>query len=166
MLTKEERAAIAERFASYDVDTLRYTDIYACLFGKYPTGSFSVDQLDKAMIDCLINLCDTSNMIELPRDKDGEVIHVGDVVYETNGAKWQVHAINLFENGSNVSARSGNVCTTYRSDVLVHKKPAENAVLAEQIRAVIRSAISMPKFAINKLSNIADQLEKLGDSDD
>lgn len=166
MLTKEERAAIVERFASYDVDALRYTDIYACLFGKYPTGSFSVDQLDKAMLDRLIDLCDTSNMIELPRDKDGEVIHVGDTVYEREGAEWRVNAINIFENGSNVSVRSGNVCTTYRSDVLTHKKPTENAVLAAQIRAVVRSAISMPNFAVNKLSNIADQIEKLGDIDD
>ena len=163
MLTKEERAAIAERAskAKYSMDS-----IFEILNGYTSPEYMTLKDDFIAMVNRILDLCDTSDMVELPRDKDGEVIHVGDIVYEREGAEWQVHAINLFENGSNVSVRSGNVCTTCRSDVLAHKNPTENAVLAAQIRAVVRSAISMPNFAVNKLSNIADQLEKLGDSDD
>lgn len=163
MLTKQERAAIAERAskAKYSMDS-----IFEILNGYTSPEYMTLKDDFIAMVNRILDLCDTSDMVELPRDKDGEVIHVGDIVYEREGAEWQVRAINLFEKGSNVSVRSGNVCSVYRSDVLTHKKPVENAVLAEQIRAVIRSAISMPNFAVNKLSNIAEQLESLGDSDD
>lgn len=163
MLTKEEREATIERIKSYGDSDLPF---YKLLFGSRAPYAMQYTEYLKALKDRILDLCDTSNMIELPRDKDGEVIHVGDTVYEREGAEWLVNAINIFENGSNVSVRSGNVYTTYRSDVLTHKKPTENAVLAAQIRAVVRSAISMPNFAVNKLSNIADQIEKLGDIDD
>lgn len=163
MLTKEEREATIERIKSYGDSDLPF---YKLLFGSRAPYAMQYTEYLKALKDRIIDLCDTSNMVELPLDKDGKVIRVGDTVYEREGAEWRVTAINLFENGSNVSVRSGNVCTTYRSDVLTHKKPTENAVLAAQIRAVVRSAISMPNFAVNKLSNIADQIEKLGDIDD
>lgn len=163
MLTKEEREATIERIKSYGDSDLPF---YKLLFGSRAPYAMQYTEYLKALKDRILDLCDTSNMIELPRDKDGEVIHVGDTVYEREGAELLVNAINIFENGSNVSVRSGNVYTTYRSDVLTHKKPTENAVLAAQIRAVVRSEISMPNFAVNKLSNIADQIEKLGDIDD
>lgn len=162
MLTKEERAAIAERLKN--AGRLNEFTFYEALTGKQMAPSW--DLRAGEVLNIIVNLCDTSNMVELPLDKDGKVIRVGDTVYEREGAEWRVTAINLFENGSNVFVRSDNVGTTYRSNVLTHKKPTKNAVLAAQIRAVVRSAISMPNFAVNKLSNIAEQLESLGDSDD
>lgn len=168
MLTKKEREEIAERFKNYDKAeyVTLYSGMYDGLLGEHVPKETTVKKDRMELASRILELCDTSDMVKLPRDKDGEVIHVGDIVYEREGTEWQVHAINLFENCSNVSVRSGNVYTTFRSDVLAHKNPTENAVLAAQIRAVVRSAISMPNFAVNKLSNIADQLEKLGDSDD
>lgn len=61
MLTKEERNAIAERIGTDN--TTWGTDC-------------------KVVRDRLIELCDTSNMVELPLDKDGEVIHIGDTVFD------------------------------------------------------------------------------------
>lgn len=78
MLTKEERAAIAERLRS------TYYITNSTLF-KALTGEEELIENDQVRELCVIarvifDLCDTSNMIELPLDKDGEVIHAGDTV--------------------------------------------------------------------------------------
>ena len=44
----------------------------------------------KAMTDKLYYLCDMSDMLELPLDKDGEVIRPGDTVYDINDIKCEV----------------------------------------------------------------------------
>lgn len=168
MLTKEERAAIAERFASYDVDTLRYTDIYACLFGKYPTGSFSVDQLDKAMIDRLIDLCDTSNMIELPVDKDGIPFKRGDTVYESDGTEHIVDGYAFSRaNAKIVSVVDliNNTRILFETDELTHKRPVTIASVRKQLKHVLDKG-EMTSWSMAKLFDIAEQLESLGDSDD
>lgn len=171
MLTKEERAAITERAASYNVDNLCYTDIYACLFGKYPTGSFSVDQLDKAMIDRIIDLCDTSNMIELPRDKNGEAIKVGDVLYDPVGVKrvargymfydgkWRLLTSEFTNDAPNIRFQDLPV------DRLTHKKPVTNKSLASDIKCIANQG-QVDRNAYEELFRIAWALERLGDSDD
>ena len=73
MLTKEDRNAIAER-ARNDLDVVE--NIYEVLFGHEVHGTTSWVQDCEAVKDRLIDLCGTSNMVELPLDKDGEVIHI------------------------------------------------------------------------------------------
>lgn len=168
MLTKEERAKIAERFASYDIDTLRYTDIYTCLFGKYPTGSFSVDQLDKAIVDRLIDLCDTSNMIELPLDKDGEVIHVGDLLYCGSSAAYKVKKI--IHNGNDWEIQFFDeklfISVYSDADTLTHKKPVTIKSLVKKLTDIVAADYGTPMVVKRKLSDIADQLESLGDNNE
>ena len=166
MLTKKERAAIAERFISYDGNKLYFAELFKCLFGREIPRDATTKGSTKTVIDRLIDLCDTSNMIKLPRDKDGEVIHIGDVVYDDEGREWRANSLVFYDDAVTVEVRYDYLSMVYRSDILSHRKPAKNSVLAEQIRNVVRSAISMPTFAAKKLSRIADKLESLGDSDD
>ena len=167
MLTKQERAAIAERAVSYNVDNLRYTDIYACLFGKYPTGSFSVDQLDKAMIDRIIDLCDTSNMLELPVDKDGEVIRPGDTVYDINNIKCEVIGYMLDINKVILRIDGRNVEILSSAEFLTHKEPVTAKSLAQRIKYVLENeATSIGVSPYVELGRIAEQLDSLGDKDE
>ena len=88
MLTKKERAAIAERLREYDRDS--FCDFYEAVTNKtIPSGTTAGE--DAALIsDVILGLCNTSNMIELPLDKDGEVIRVGDTVYDNSGEEYKV----------------------------------------------------------------------------
>lgn len=163
MLTKEEREATIERIKSYGDSDLPF---YKLLFGSRAPYAMQYTEYLKALKDRIIDLCDTSNMIELPLDKDGEVIHIGDTVYDDEGREWKANSLAVYDDAVTVEVRSDYIRTVYRSDMLSHKRPEKTSALAKQIRDVIRSAFTMPDFAAKKLSRIADQLESLGDSDD
>lgn len=166
MLTKEERAAIAERVLSFNEEYLCYADIYECLFGERPRYSALSEEYDKAIKSRILDLCDTSNMIELPVDKDGEVIHIGDTVY---AGEREFTVDGFIFNDSNVIVRAIhtklsalNFC---KPGELTHKKPGAIESLVSEIRHVINRG-EMTSWSMSKLFDISDQLEKLGDSDD
>ena len=73
MLTKEERAAIAERAnrAKYNMDS-----IFEIFHGYSSPEYMSLKDDFIAMVTRVLDLCDTSNMVELPVDKDGEVLYL------------------------------------------------------------------------------------------
>ncbi len=167
MLTKEERAAIAKRAASFNEDYLCYADIYECLFGERPRDSALSEEFDKAITSRLIDLCDTSNMIGLPRDKDGKVICPGDTVYVDDDMKYKVAGYMMRGNSIEVILTTGteSVYTKESADDITHKKPGTTAALSEQIRNVIDKG-QMTAWAMTELFNIVDQLESLSDKDE
>lgn len=169
MLTKEERKAIAERVASFNKSDLRYTDIYKCLLGEYPQGNTSIEEDDKAILDRLNDLCDTSNMTELPIDKDGVVIHIGDMVDNVaDGKIYRVRGYEFRPDGCSVLLASdrSHIWTYSRPNVLAHKKPVTIASLVEHLRNILGAIEGVDDSTFIELSNLADNLEILGDSDD
>jgi len=167
MLTKEERAAIAERVLSFNEEYLCYADIYECLFGERPRYSALSEEYDKAIKSRILDLCDTSNMIELPLDKDGEVIKVGDTVYVDDDVKYKVAGYMMRGNSIEVILTTGteSVYTKESADDITHKKPGTTAVLSAQIRRAIDKG-QMSAWAMAELFSVVEQLEKLSDSDD
>lgn len=94
MLTKEERAAIAERIKS-----VGYVDekaFYESIVGKCVPSTTPYSEDLKTIFRVVLDLCDTSNMVELPLDKDGEYIRIGDVVYGEDNLRHEVSQI-VFE---------------------------------------------------------------------
>lgn len=169
MLTKQERAVIAERAVYFDGETPHYTDIYQCLFGEYPQSRTSVEEDDKIILTRIIDLCDTSNMIELPLDKDGEVIRIGDIV--DNCADGKIYRVRGYEFRPDVcsvllASDRSHIWTYSRPNVLAHKKPVTIASLAEHLRDILETVEGMNDSAYEELSNLADNLEILGDNDD
>ena len=165
MLTKEERAAIAERLRS------TYYITNSTLF-KALTGEEELIENDQVRELCVIarvifDLCDTSNMIELPLDKDGEVIHVGDVVY-AGDREFTVDGFIL--NDSNVTVRAIHTKLSalnfYKPYELTHKKLVTIASLVGEIRRTLSQNAIMNKESAAKLWEITDQIEMLGDSDE
>lgn len=164
MLTKQEREATIERIKSYGDSDLPF---YKLLFGSRAPYAMQYTEYLKALKDRVIDLCDTSNMIELPIDKDGEVIRVGDTVYIGDGIKYEVTGYMMRGNSTEVilAADAEPVYTKEPADDITHKKPVTTAALSEQIRNVIDKG-QMTAWAMAELFNIVDQLESLGDGDD
>lgn len=166
MLTKEERAAIAARAKKF---TYRNGSIFEILLGYISPDSSPLEDDFGAMKDCIIDLCDTSNMLELPVDKDGEVIHIGDVVYDNNGKKYNVDGYVIHSTCKNIIRvfNSNSGLTNRFASGLTHKKPVTIKSLAQRIRDVLRNDHSeMSPYASHELVHIANDLERLGDSDD
>ena len=163
MLTKEERAAIAERAnrAKYSMDS-----IFEILHGYSSPEYMSLKDDFIAMVTRVLDLCDTSNMVELPVDKDGEVIHIGDTVY---AGEREFTVDGFIFNDSNVIVRAIHIKLSAlnfcKPGELTHKKPGAIESLVSEIRHVINRG-EMTSWSMSKLFDISDQLEKLGDSDD
>lgn len=98
MLSKEERKLIAERIGK-EFDYTENYKVYEALIGEEVPDNTTWGTDCAVVRDRLIELCDTSNMVELPLDKDGEVIHIGDTVFDGYGSKWVVNGIDFKSNG-------------------------------------------------------------------
>lgn len=164
MLTKEERAAIAERAnkATYNSDS-----IYEVLLGHVSPDYVPFKDDFEAMIARIIDLCDTSNMVELPRDKDGEAIKVGDTLYTVFGDKVVVKGI-IYEKGKYIYIRvhmaSKDTFTMYLPSDLKRRHKNKFEQLADKIDALIDEYDS--SRLKDQLRDIAEELYELGDSDD
>lgn len=168
MLTKEERAAIAERVLSFNEEYLCYADIYECLFGERPRYNALSEEYDKAIKSRILDLCDTSNMIELPVDKDGIPFKRGDTVYESDGTEHIVDGYAFSRaNAKIVSVVDliNNTRILFETDELTHKRPVTIASVRKQLKHVLDKG-EMTSWSMAKLFDIAEQLESLGDSDD
>lgn len=163
MLTKEERAAIAER-ANECVEVCG--SLYEVLLG-YPSACNTTYEEDmKKLLARIVDLCDTSNMLELPVDKDGEVIRIGDTVYDCECTKYEVAG---HSSSSNVLLSAGRelICFKKPANELTHKEPVTVKLLAQHIKRVLGDeATSIGVVPYIELRRIAKQLESLGDSDD
>lgn len=163
MLTKEERKAIAER-ANECVAVCG--SLYEVLLGHRSAGNTTYEEDMNKLLARIIDLCDTSNMMELPLDKDGEVIRIGDTVYDCECTKYEVAG---HSSSSNVLLSAGRelICFKKPANELTHKEPVTVKLLAQRIKRVLGDeATSIGVNPYVELGRIAEQLEKLGNSDD
>ena len=165
MLTKEERAAIAERLKN--VNELDDMTFYKAITGRHRPDNTSYTFDLATMSRIIVDLCDTSNMVELPLDKDGKVIHINDVIYDNSGEEYQVECIKFFDIGAGVAIRNDDDYTITQPSRLTHKNPVTVKSLAQRIKHVLEDeATSIGVSPYVELGRIAEQLESLGDSDD
>lgn len=78
-----------------------YYDFYEAVTGTETTIDTLLDEDAYKIADIILDLCDTSNMIELPLDKDGKVINIGDKICDVSGRHLVVVGIN-YRNSKNV----------------------------------------------------------------
>ena len=165
MLTKQERAAIAERLNKCN-DVCVY-DLYKAVFGKEAQDITSYKDDVDTILRRLIDLCDTSNMIELPVDKDGEVIRIGDTVYDDDNLKYEV--VGYMSTDQNIILKVDGKTTNILAyaETLTHKQPVTAKSLAQRIRDVLRNDHSeMSPYTSRELVHIANDLERLGDNNE
>lgn len=167
MLTKQERAEIATRFITYGGGTLYFVELFECLFNRETPRSTTTKEDTEAVIDRLIDLCDTSNMLELPLDKDGEVIRVGDTVYDKDGDVAEVGGYYYNNDTCKIIipyGQNGCYINVYPSEI-THKKPVTIESLVARIKRVMDDD-STTVWAYDELDDIAEQLESLSDNDE
>lgn len=165
MLTKQERAAIAERLKSTEYITS--STLFKALTGEEKLSETSYVKSLCIICSVILGLCDTSNMLELPTDKDGEVIKVGDTVYVDDDVKYKVVGYMMRGNGTEVILAAGAepVYTKEPANNITHKKPVTIASLVKELTDIVAADYGTPMVVKRKISEIADQLESLGDSD-
>ncbi len=167
MLTKEERAAIANRLK--DIDDFCDRTLYTAITGKSVPRTTRYSEDIETMIQVILDLCDTSNMLELPRDKDGEIIHIHDVVYDNTGMEWEVSEFRFPFDGACIYARTDNDYSTFRPNELTHKVTTIEENIEEFNKAVKATAqyveASMNK-CVEAMKKLAEVFNSLGDNDD
>ena len=160
MLTKQERQEVAERAkACKKEEELNWDQFSYVLLGIQSWRN------DDELLDRIVELCDTSNMIGLPLDKDGEVIRIHDVVYDNTGMEREVSEFRFPFCGACIYARTDDDRSAFRPDELAHKKQVTIKSLVEELRSTLCAAYISGREC-EKILHIADQLERLGDSDD
>lgn len=165
MLTKQERATIAER-ANECVAVCG--SLYEVLLGHPSACKTTYEEDMKKLLARIVELCDTSNMIELPVDKDGVPFKRGDTVYESDGTERIVDGYTFSRANAKILSvvdLINNTRILFEADELTHKKPVTIASLVEKLTDIYSSDCGVPMVIKRKLEKIADQLESLGDSD-
>jgi hypothetical protein len=166
MLTKEERNAIAERIGK-EFDYTENDEVYEALIGEEIPDNTTWETDCKVVRDRLIELCDTSNMVGLPLDKDGEVIHIGDTVFDDYGSEWVVNGIKFNSNGVLIDTFFDGDCTKLLPYELTHKQTATIQDLSERMQAVIDAyGLACGSDLSMKLVDIANQLKELAGKDE
>ena len=166
MLTKEERNAIAERIGK-EFDYTEDDDVYEILVGEEMPENTSWETDCAVVRDRLIELCDTSNMVELPLDKDGEVIHIGDTVFDNYDNEWRVNGIGFKSNGVLIDVFLDGEWTKSLPSQLTHKQPATIQDLSERMQSVLEDYLfSVDSNLHTELVGIADQLKELAGKDE
>ena len=74
---------------------------------------------------------------KLPLDKDGQVIHIGDTVFDDYGGEWVVSGIDFKSNGVLIDVFLDGECTKFLPHELTHKQPATIQDISERMQAVI-----------------------------
>ena len=168
MLTKKERKAIAERM-SEEFDFTENDEVYEALIGKEIPDNTTWGTDCKVVRDRLIELCDTSNMIELPLDKDGEVIHIGDTLFDNDVEEITVCSIRFNESRDNVviTCKGSDFVCTYAGDNLTGKNPVSVQSISKRMQGVLEDYLfSVDSDLHTELVSIADQLKELAGKDD
>lgn len=168
MLTKEERAAIAERI-SEEFDFTENDEVYEALIGDEIPDNTTWGTDCKVVRNRLIELCDTSNMVELPLDKDGQVIHIEDTLYGDDGEKVTVCSIrfNNSENNVVITCEGSDFVCTYAGDNLTRKNPVSVQSISKRMQNVLEDYLfSVDSDLHTELVSIADQLKELAGKDD
>ena len=161
MLSKEERKAIAERI-TFEFDFTEDDDVYEVLVGDEMPENTSWETDCAVVRDRLIELCDTSNMIELPLDKDGKIIKVGDTVYNENMDKCRVTGIEYMAINSmciHCFATSTFGSVTYLPNQLTHTPVSE----IEQLAKAVKNAVDTFN---EQLRDFSEFMASVGGNDD
>jgi hypothetical protein len=171
MLTKQEREEISKRFG--ECDDVGFYDLYTAITGKKVPSRTTRDEDFTKISNVILDLCDTSSMVELPIDKDGKVIHIGDTVFDDYGKKWVVNGISFKSNGVLIDTYLDGECAKFLPSELTYKQPATIESLAERIRDVLENTDvvdALDDFRTGKfydeLLAICGELERLSDNDE
>ena len=171
MLTKEERAEIAERMRN--CNEADYYDFYEAVTGEETAKCIPLDKDVDNIANVILDLCDTSNMVELPLDRDGEVIRVGDTVYNEAGNTLEVKSIE-YSYCDRVYIRAYHVNTLdeelFFSNELTHKATTTTTENIEAFNEAVKVTAQYVEASMNEcveaMKKLAEVFNRVGGNDD
>ena len=171
MLTKQERTAIAERLRKCDYTKI--WNLYKAVTGEEEPDTTTYDDDVETICRKIIDLCDTSNMVELPLDRDGEVICVGDTVYNEAGNTLEVKSIE-YSYCDRVYIRAYHVNTLdeelFFSNELTHKATTTITENIEAFNEAVKVTAQYVEASMNKfveaMKKLAEVFNRVGGNDD
>lgn len=163
MLTKQERKEIVERLK--DHKCFNYVEFYEAITGKEIQRETSRVEDITVMSRVILDLCDTSDMVELPIDKDGIPIRIGDTVWR-NGEKETVKAIEIRDSDARIHFVMPIGCESWSSpELITHAESiSEYERIAQEIEEI--AAGSSGTVIAEDLRLVAEQIRELGDNND
>lgn len=163
MLTKQEREKIAERLR--DITVFDHYGFYEAVTGELTSVGRTHVENEQVISNVILDLCDTSNMVELPLDKDGVPIRIGDTVWR-NGEKETVKAIEIRNSEARIHFVVPLGCESWSSpELITHAEPiSEYERIAQEIEEI--AAGSSGTVIADDLRLVAEEIRELGESDD
>lgn len=166
MLTKQDREEIVKKVKNeLDRDYIDYADFCEAITGKGVSIGRPFDYYNRMMFSVILDLCDTSDMVELPRDKDGKVIHIGDTVW-CSGEKETVKAIEIRDSEARIHFVVPLGCESWSSpELITHAEPISEY---ERIAQEIEEIADANKGSVTEedLRLVAEEIRELGESDE
>ena len=163
MLTKQEREEIARRLNSCEGNG--FCKFYEAITNREAPELTTYTDDIKVMLPVILDLCDTSNMVELPLDKDGVPIRIGDTVWH-NGEKETVKAIEIRNSEARIHFVVPLGCESWSSpELITHAEPiSEYERIAQEIEEI--AAGSSGTVIADDLRLVAEEIRELGDDND
>ena len=171
MLDPKEREKIAQRVKDeLDKDYIDYADLYEAITGECVSIGRPFDYYHRMMLSFVLYLCDTSNMVELPLDKNGVPIHIGDTVW-CDGDKYQVASIRYDTSGLfDVEVYIRSDAEMFRAFWRRPKAVTHTELISdhERIAQEIEEIADANKGSVTEedLRLVAEQIRELGDNND
>jgi hypothetical protein len=112
-----------------------------------------------------------NTMAELPRDKDGKPIRVGDTVYGEDGREWHVCGVTIGESPASWEdhdvhvTNDSNEFESFGSMQLTHERPNSWERIADELDEMVDAADSADDRC-EKLADIAERIRKLAKNED
>ena len=110
-----------------------------------------------------------SEMIELPRDRDGVPIHVGDTVYGEDGRAWHVEGISLgrwakWVEGHVVHAMGDSgQWRDLMPEWLTHERPDSWGRIAQELEDMSENFRATDQESFSALLDFADRIRRLAE---
>lgn len=107
-----------------------------------------------------------TEMVELPRDRDGAPIHVGDTVYGEDGREWHVCGVTIGESPTSWEdhdvhvTNDSNEFESFGSMQLTHERPDSWERIADELYEMVDAADSADDRC-EKLADLAERIRKL-----
>lgn len=126
-----------------------------------------IDEDDCDKLRALADRID-SEMVELPKDRDGVPIHVGDTVYMSNGRKVYVSGINIARDHTSINSGprgNGPIFFSIEPTNFTHTRPDSWERIANELEEL--SVDSSDNYCVSThCSKLADRIRKLAAKED
>ena len=106
-----------------------------------------------------------AEMVELPKDKDGVPIHVGDLVYMDDGRRACVTEIDIKDGCEVIDCWDGSKHVAYHPSGITHERPDSLERIADELDEMVDAARSADG-GCEKLADLAERIRKLAEKED